>query len=157
MSTPTWYREAVDLHGGRVASGSETREDAFAAMAVLLAAHPEFLAQIGGRDVDKWARQHTPVDLFEGSLFPLLPAYLDVAPRMPFRVADMTLGELESAKVMVMTRTGNVLRGARRHRKVFTDFYNAVKPLMKDGATVAEATARLAAQEPKNAQKPAAA
>jgi hypothetical protein len=157
MSTPAWYREAVALHGERVTSGTETREDMEAAMAALLSAHPEFLAAIGSRAVDKWTRKHAPRDLFESSLFPLLPAYLDVAPRIPFRVADMTLAELESAKVMVMTRTGNVLRGARRHRKVFTDFYNAVKPLMKDGATVAEATARLAAQEPNGARKAAAA
>jgi hypothetical protein len=156
MSTPAWYREAVALHGERTASGSETREEASAAMAVLLAAHPEFLAEIGGRDVAKWTRKHAPVDLFASALFPMIPAYLPVSPTTSARTEDMTYAELEKAKRMVLTRTGNMARTARVQRKAFTEFYNLVRELVKSGMTVGEATARLAAQEPKDARKAAA-
>jgi len=151
MSAPAWYREAVASHGERVASGTEDIADAMAAMAGLLAEHPEFLASIAGRDVRDWTKKHAPVDLFHATLFPLIPAFMTVGVDMKVRTADMTAADLENAKRMVMTRTGNAARAARRQRKAFTEFYNAVCLLVKDGMTVGEATARLAAREPKAA------
>jgi hypothetical protein len=151
MSAPAWYREAVALHGERAAAGTETPEACAAAMAALLAGHPEFLAAIGGRAVDNWVRKHAPVDLFHSALFPLIPAYMTVGIDVKVRTADMTAADLEKAKRMVMTRTGNTMRSARRDRKAFVIFYNAVHDLVKSGMTVGEATARLAAQEPKAA------
>lgn len=157
MSTPAWFREAVALHGERAAAGTETPEAYAAAMAALLAEHPDFLARIGGRAVDNWVKKHAAVDLFHAALFPAIPAYMTVGVDTKVRTADMTAADLENARRMVMTRTGNMARTARQQRKAFVTFYNAVRELVKSGMTVGEATARLAAQEPKAAQKPAAA
>ena len=149
MSKPQWLREAEAEHGMRVRAGTETQAEAADAIAALMIAeHRDYLAGVASKGVGDWVRKHESPDLFQDHLFPLLPAYLDVAPRIPFRVADMTISELEAARVMVMTRTGNVMRGARRHRKVFTDFYNQVKPMLKDhpALTVAEVTPKLTSQ-----------
>jgi hypothetical protein len=138
MKAPAWYREAVASHGERVASGTEDIADAVKAVAAELAGHPEFLASIAGRDVGNWAKKHAPVDLFHAALFPAIPAYMTVAPDLKVRTADMTAADLEKAKRMVMTRTGNAARAARRQRKAFAEFYNAVHLLVKDGMTVGE-------------------
>lgn len=149
--TPVWYREAIALHGERAAAGTETPEAYAAAMAVLLAEHPEFLASIGGRAVDNWVKKHAPVDLFHATLFPAIPAYMSIGVDLKVYTADMTAEDLEKAKRMTMTRTGNTMRSARRDRKAFITFYNAVAELVKSGMTVGQATARLAAQERKAA------
>jgi hypothetical protein len=147
MRAPAWYREAVASYGERVASGTMTQADAALPLAALLAEHPEFLAVIAGRDVGKWARRHEPRTLFDSALFPLIPAYMDIAVDTPARVADMTVDQLDKAYRMTMNRIRNITRPARRQQQAVTKFYNAVRPLMEDGATVAEAVTRLAARE----------
>lgn len=146
MKTPDWYREAVAAHGERVALGTETEDAAAAAMAALLAEHPEFLASIAHRDVTRWAQEHGQGDLFAEALFPAIPALMTVSPDRKMRTADMTLRDLEMAKVMLMVRTRNAERAAQQARREFGKFYKAVKPLLKDGGTVGEATAFLMAK-----------
>lgn len=150
MSKPAWLAQAEADHGARVMAGSETQGEAATALAALYAQHPEYLARLASARIGAWTRRHEVPDLFQASLFPLLPAYLPVAVNVSARVADMDLAALESASRMVMTRTGNVMRGARRQRKAFTDFYNQVQPLLKagpPGMTVSDAVTRLTAQE----------
>lgn len=146
MSAPAWYREAVAAYGERVAAGTVTEAQAGHAIAAILAGHPEFLAAIAGRDVGKWAKAHGQGDLFQEALFPAIPAVMSVSPGVKVRVADMTAADLEKAKVMLTVRTRNAERAAVRERREFGRFYRAVRPLMTDGVTVADAVAQLAAQ-----------
>lgn len=150
-ATPDWYRETVALHGERVALGTETREQAAAAIAAELALHPEFLARIAGRDVTRWTDRHGQGDLLADALFPMIPAFMTVAPGVKARTADMTAGQLDHARAMITARTRNVVKSATSQQREFTRFYKAVRPLMSGGATVTEAIAQLAAQEPKAA------
>ena len=147
MKTPDWYREAVASHGERVALGAETQADAAEAVAALLAGHPEFLASIAGRDVGKWAEKHGQGDLFHEALFPAIPALMTVAPTVKMRTGDMTLRDLEMARVMLTVRTGNSINSAKKERRDFARFYRKVKPLLKDGGTVADVMPLLAAQD----------
>lgn len=146
MRTPAWYREAVAAHGERVATGAEDPAEAAKAVAALLAEHPEFLAAIAGRDVGKWAEQHGQGDLFAAALFPAIPALMTVSPGVKMPTADMTARDLEMAKVMLTVRTRNAEHAAKRERQEFSKFYRAVKPLLADGARVADAVARLASK-----------
>jgi hypothetical protein len=147
MRTPAWYKEAVAAHGERVASGTEDVAAAARAMAELLTGHPEFLASIAGRDVTRWAEKHGQGDLLQDCLFPAIPVLMAVSPGVKARTEDMTAEQLDKAKVMLMTRTRNATKAARQQRRAFTDFYNAVYPLLTGETTVAGALARLAARD----------
>jgi hypothetical protein len=149
MRAPAWYREAVAAHGERAAAGAVTRDAAASAIAALIADHPEFLAAIADRDVGRWVRRHEPRTLLDAALFPLIPAYLDVAVDTPARVADMTIGQLDKAYRIQVNRIRNITRPARRQQQALTKFYNDVRPVMEanPGMTVAEALTHLAARE----------
>lgn len=144
MRTPDWYREAVADHGERVALGTETPAQAAGAVAALLAAHPEFLASIAGRDVGKWAERHGQGDLFHEALFPAIPALMSISPGVKMRTGDMTGRDLEMAKVMLTVRTRNAEQAAKRERREFGRFYRAVRPHLKDGRTIADVLPLLA-------------
>lgn len=144
---PQWLREAEELHGTRVLAGAETPQEASAAVAAQIAAHPEYLAALAASGVGAWTRKHEQRDLFHAELFPYLPAYLDTAPGTPVRVADLDRDGLDKAYRMAVTRSRNVARAARRHRKAVTDFRNRVRPLLADGKTVGEVMPLLEAQE----------
>lgn len=146
MNYPQWYREAVAVLGERVALGKMTKADAARSLGERLAEHPEFLADIAGRDVGKWAEKHGQGDLFAEALFPAIPAMMTVAPTVKMRTGDMTLRDLEMAAVMLRVRTGNSINSAMKERRDFRRFYRAVKPLLKDGGTVAEIMPRLASE-----------
>lgn len=147
MAAPQWYREAVAEHSGKVARGDETQAQAEAALAALMAARPEFLASIAGRDVTRWVERHGEVDLFHEALFPAIPALMTVAPTRKMRTADMGLRDLEMARVMLYVRTKNAEHAAQQARRDFAKFYRAVKPHLKDGATVGDVMPLLAPQE----------
>ena len=147
MKTPDWYREAVASHGERVATGAENPADAAKAVAALLLEHPEFLACIAGRDVEKWAEKHGQGDLIQDGLFPALPVLMTVSPGVKIRTSDMTSLDLEKARVMLMTRTRNMAGAAKRQQNDFIRFYNAVRPHLKDDLTVGQVMPRLAAEK----------
>ena len=148
MSKPQWLREAEELHARRIAAGTETEAEARTAITAAWMEHPEWIESLADRPVAAWARRHEPVDLFQGDLFPLLPAYLHVAVDRPYRVADMTVRELDNAKHVLDTQVRNTMRGARKRKKVFDHFYNTVRPVLEanPGMTVAAATVALASK-----------
>lgn len=147
MKTPPWYREAVARHGAEIAAGTDNGK-AVAAVITAITAHPEFLEDMVGRDLARWVREHeSSGDLFQASLFPLIPASMRVSPRKSVKVARMTAAELDKARRMLLNRTQNAIDGADRERAEFTDFYDQVRPLLKGGLTVSEVLSQLAAQK----------
>ena len=148
MKPPAWYRELIAEHGARVMSGAETQERASAAIATDLAAHPEFLAALAARDVNRWTDRHEQPDLIQSALFENIPAMLPVAVGRPkVRVLDMTRDDLDKARRMVVTRTTNAGRSAYRERRQFLDFYNTVRAQMRDGQTVGDALISLSREK----------
>lgn len=148
MSKPQWLREAEELHGRRIAAGTETEAEARAAIAAAWMEHPEWIEALAYRPVAGWVRRHETPDLFQADLFPLLPAWLHVAVDRPMRVADMTLRELDNAKHVLDNQVRNTMRGARKRKKIFDHFYNEVRPVLEahPGMTVAAATVALASE-----------
>lgn len=145
MNPPAWYRELIAEHGGKVMSGAETQEQASAAIAVALAARPEFLAALAARDVSRWTDRHEQPDLIQAVLFEHIPAMLPVAVGRKARVRDMTKPDLDNARRMIVTRTTNAARSASRQRKEFLAFYNAVIPHLRDGRTVGDVLVAISA------------
>ena len=72
---------------------------------------------------------------------------LPVAVGRKARVLDMTRGELDNARRMVVTRTSNTARSASRQRREFLAFYNAVRPHLRDGLTVGDALISLSREK----------
>lgn len=149
MSKPQWLREAEELHGRRVAAGTETEQEARAGIAASWMEHPEWIEAVAYRPVGRWVRGHEAPDLFQGEMFPLLPAYLHVAVDRPLRVADMTLRDLDNAKSVLDNQVRNTMRGARKRKKAFDHFYGKVRPVLEanPGMTVAAAAVVLASEQ----------
>lgn len=152
MSSPDWYRAAIADHGAKILGAAENKAAATAAVAALIQAHPEFVAELAaamaGRDIARWTREHeSNGDLFQTALFPLMPASMRVAPTRSVKVADMTAEDLKHAKNMLWARTENAINGAKeaakRERDAFTRFYDQVRPLLGGDLTVADALRQL--------------
>jgi hypothetical protein len=148
-NAPEWLKQARAEHGARYLDGSETRAEADAAVAAVILAHPEYLAEQAAvwaaAHVASWVKVNaTSGDLFQSELFPRIPVFMQVSVGRPMRTADMTLAELENARAIVMARTRNSRESADRARKDFTAFYKQVKPHLTDGKTVADALAEIA-------------
>lgn len=148
-NAPEWLKQARAEHGARYLDGSETRAEADAAVAAVILAHPEYLAEQaavwGAAHVASWVKVNASSgDLFQDGLFPRLPVLMQVSVGRKMRTADMTLDDLENAKAMILARTRNAREAADRDKKDFTAFYRLVKPLLADGGTVGDAVADLA-------------
>ncbi len=148
---PEWLKQARAEHGARVIDGTETTAEAEAAVAAVILAHPEYLGEqaavLAKAHVSAWVKVNASSgDLFQAGLFPRLPVLMTVGVDRKMRTADMTLGDLEDAKTMLLARTRNVREAADRDRRDFLAFYKQVKPLLADGGTVGDALADLAAK-----------
>jgi hypothetical protein len=148
---PAWLAEARAEHGARFLAGTETRAEADAALAAVILARPEYLAEqaavAGAAQVAAWVKVNASCgDLFQAALFPRIPALMQVSVGNAMWTAEMTGDDLDNAKAMVLNRTRNVREAADRTRRDFTAFYKQVRPLLKDGKTVADVLAELAAK-----------
>jgi hypothetical protein len=148
---PDWLKEARAEHGARFLAGTETRTEAESAVAALILAHPEYLAEqaavAGAAQVAAWVKANASCgDLFQASLFPHIPALMQVSVGNAKWTAEMTGEDLDNAKAMVLTRARNAREAADRARKDFTAFYKQVRPLLTGDRTVADALADLAAK-----------
>lgn len=148
-NAPEWLKQARADHGARYLAGAETRAEADAAVTAAILAHPEYLAEQaavqGAAHVASWVKVNaTSGDLFQSELF-RVPVLMQVAVGRPMRTADMTAADLDNARAILMARTQNSREAANRDRRDFTAFYKAVRPLLADGRTVADALAEIAA------------
>lgn len=152
---PEWHKAAVADSGGKAAGGKITRAEAFAAVADVVRAHPEYveglIAADAQREVNQWLMGHgSSGDLLQASLFPDLPVRMRVAPNKSVEVAKMTRADLDHARNILIARTQNAMDGAKRageeERTVFAAFYDRVYPLLTDGLTVADVLAKLSAK-----------
>lgn len=155
MKPPQWLAEKMAEQGTRVLHGKRPRADADADIAAAVREHPEFGEQLAVslalRLFGKWIRKNASSgDLFQAEPFPGLPASMLIAPKKPKPVADMTADDLDKARHMLYTRTGNQVSGATKaaeeERKAFDALYDKVRPRLKDGKTVADVLADLAAK-----------
>ena len=151
-NAPEWLKEARAEHGARVVAGTETPADADAAVTAAILAHPEYLAEqaavLARAHVAAWLKVNASSgDLFQASLFPRIPALMQVSVGQKMRTADMTAEDLDKARAMILARTRNAREAADRDRRDFTAFYKRVRPLLNGDRTVADAVADLAAQE----------
>jgi hypothetical protein len=151
VKTPDWYRLAIADHGAKVLAGTEQRAQASAAVAAVLIAHPEHIAELAAtladRDVAAWVREHqSSGDLFQTALFPLLPASMRTTPKRSASVASMTGPDLDNAKAMLWNRTENAKNGAERERAEFAAFYDRIRPLLDGDLTVGDVMPRIAAE-----------
>lgn len=149
---PDWLAEARAVHGARYLARTETRAEAEAAVAAEIIAHPEYLAEQaavhGAAQVAAWVKANASCgDLFQAALFPRIPALMPVSVTNVMWTAEMTGGDLDNAKAMVLTRARNAREAADRQRKDFTHFYKQVRPRLTGGKTVADALAEIAAQD----------
>jgi len=148
---PEWLSEARAAHGARFLAGTETRSEAEAAVAAAILAHPEYLAEqaavAGAAQVAAWVKANASCgDLFQAALFPRIPALMQVSVGNAMWTAEMTGGDLDNARAMVLARTRNAREAADRARKDFTAFYRQVRPLLSGDRTVTEVLAELAAK-----------
>jgi hypothetical protein len=155
MKTPDWYRQAVAEHGAHVLDGTKTRAEASAAVAALIQAHPEHVADLAAgeadRDIARWVRERqSNGDLFQTALFPMLPVSMQTTPSRTAAVSGMTARDLDNARAMLWNRTENQMNGAKdaaeRERSAFDEFYGTVRPLLTGGKTVADVIADLTAK-----------
>lgn len=153
MKPPQWLAEKLAEQGTRVLHGKRPRAEADADIAAVVREHPEFGEQLAVslalRLFGKWIRKNASSgDLFQAEPFPGLPASMLVGVGKPVPVAGMTADDLDKARHMLYTRTGNQVSGATKaaeqERKAFDAFYDKVRPLLKDGRTVADVLADLA-------------
>lgn len=145
MKTPDWYRQAIAEQGALAAAGGDHGK-AVASVIAAISAHPEFLPDMIGRDLGRWVKEHeSSGDLFQASLFPLIPVTMPVTPSKSVKVSQMTGPDLDNARSMLWNRTQNTIDGADRSREAFAVFYDRVRPLLKDGLTVTEVIGQLAA------------
>lgn len=153
MKPPQWLAEKFAEQGTRVLHGKRPRAEADAEIADAVRQHPEFgehlAVALALRLFGKWVRKNASSgDLFLAEPFPGLPASLLVAPKKAVPVADMTAADLDKAKRMLYTRTENAISGAKKaaeqEQAAFDAFYDKVRPLLRDGRTVADALAELA-------------
>jgi len=148
MSKPPWYREAIARHGAELAADGDRHVRAVADVIAVIGEHPEFLEDLVGRDLGRWVREHeSSGDLFQASLFPLIPVTMQVAPARFVKTAAMTAADLDKAQRMLMSRTQNAIDGADRERAEFAGFYEQVRPLLKGDLTVSEVLTQLAAEK----------
>lgn len=155
MKPPQWLAEKLAEQGTRVLHGKRPRAEADASIAEAVREHPEFGEQLAVslalRLFGKWVRKNASSgDLFLAEPFPGLPASLLIAPKKSVPVPEATAEDLDKARHMLYTRTGNQVSGATKaaegERKAFDAFYDKVRPLLKDGKTVADVLADLAAK-----------
>jgi hypothetical protein len=155
VKPPQWLAEKLAEQGTRVLHGKRPRAEADASIAAAVREHPEFGEQLAVslalRLFGKWIRKNASSgDLFLSEPFPGLPTSMLIAPKKPVTVADMTAEDLDKARHMLYARTGNQVSGATKaaeaERKAFDAFYDKVRPLLKDGKTVADVLADLAAK-----------
>jgi hypothetical protein len=150
-NVPEWLKEARAEHGAKFLAGTETRAQAEAAVAALILANPEYLAEqaavAGAAQVAAWVKVNASCgDLFQAALFPRIPALMQVSVGNAMWTAEMTGDDLDNAKAMVLTRTRNVREAADRTRKDFNAFYRQVRPGLTGDRTVADVLADLAAK-----------
>lgn len=155
MKPPQWLAEKMAEQGTRVLHGKRPRAEADADIAATVREHPEFGQQLAVslalRLFGKWIRKNASSgDLFQAEPFPGLPASMLIAPKKAVPVAEMTADDLDKAKRMLHSRTQNQITGAtnaaEKERAVFDAFYDKVRPRLKDGKTVADVLADLAAK-----------
>jgi len=150
-NAPDWLKALRAEHGARVAAGAETLADAEAAVAAAILAHPDYMAEqaaVAARaQVAVWLKANASSgDLYQATLFPEVSAFMYTAVNRKMRTADMTAGDLEKARNMIETRTGNARAAADREWAAFSDFYDKVYPRLGDGRTVADVLPDLAAK-----------
>jgi hypothetical protein len=148
---PEWLRAAVADSGTQVLSGARQQADAAAAVKAAILGRPEFVDELAAvlatAQVAAWIRTHrTSGDLFQAGLFPGIPAVMHTSVGRAMPTADMTAGDLDKAKAMLLARTRNARTSADRQQKDFAHFYRKVRPLLDGGRTVADALADLAAK-----------
>jgi hypothetical protein len=149
---PDWLKTAVADSAVQVLSGGRTEAEATATVAAaIMAGHPEFVgelvATLASAQVSAWVKaRQTSGDLFQAALFPGIPPVMHVNVRDEMATADMTAADLEKAKNMLLARTRNARESADRQQKDFMAFYRKVRPLLKDGKTVADVLPELAAK-----------
>jgi len=148
-NAPEWLKAARAEHGARVVAGTETTAEAEAAVTAVIIANPEYLSEqaavLARAHVAAWVKVNASSgDLFQEGLFPRIPVLMTVSVGRKMRTADMTLGDLEHAKAMILTRIKNVREAADQDRRDFIAFYKQVKPLLAEGGTVGDALADLA-------------
>jgi hypothetical protein len=155
MKPPQWLAEKFAEQGTRVLHGKRPRADADAEIVAAVREHPEFGEQLGIatalRLFGKWVRKNASSgDLFLAEPFPGLPASMLINPKKAVPVAEMTAEDLDKAKHMLYTRTGNQVSGAKKsaeqERKAFDAFYDKIRPLLAGDRTVTDALADLAAK-----------
>ncbi len=155
MKPPQWLAEKLAEQGTRVLHGKRPRAEADADIAAAVREHPEFGEQLAIsaalRMFGRWIRKNASSgDLFLAEPFPGLPASLLIAPKKSVPVPQATAEDLDKARHMLYARTGNQVSGAtkaaERERAAFDAFYDKVRPLLKDGKTVADVLADLAAK-----------
>jgi hypothetical protein len=148
VKKPQWFTEEVAKIGQLVLDGSSSREDAIGVLAARVRAHPEYIADLitadAGRELSAWLKDNAPAASSSPQLplFPELPGRMRVAPTRWAPVASMDASQLDKAKHMLMARTQNAMDGAREaaehERKVFTEFYDQVRPYLHGDLTVAD-------------------
>jgi hypothetical protein len=155
VKPPKWLAEKISEQGMLVLHGKRPRAEADAAVIAATREHPEFgdglVASVTLGLFRKWIRKNASSgDLFLAEPFPGLPASMLINPKKAVPVAEMTAGDLDKAKHMLYTRTGNQVSGAKKsaeqERKAFDAFYDKVRPLLAGDKTVTEALADLAAK-----------
>jgi hypothetical protein len=148
---PDWLKSAVADSAVQVLSGDRTEAEATATVKAAILDRPEFVgelaATLAAKQVSAWVRvNRSSGDLFQAALFPGVPAVMHVNVRDEMATADMTAGDLDKAKAMILARTRNARTSADRQQKDFTAFYKKVRPLLTDGKTVADVLPELAAK-----------
>jgi hypothetical protein len=155
MKPPQWLAEKFAEQGTRVLHGKRPRAEADADVLASVREHPEFgeqlAASVAMRLFGRWIRKNASSgDLFQAEPFPGLPSSMLINPKKAVPVAEMTAEDLDKAKHMLYTRTGNQISGAKKsaeeERKAFDAFYDKVRPLLTGDRTVTEALADLAAK-----------
>jgi hypothetical protein len=148
---PDWLKSAVADQAGQALTGARTEAEATAAVKAAILSNPDFVgelaATLASAQVSAWVRSHrSSGDLFQASLFPGVPAVMHVSVRDEMAIADMTAADLEKAKNMLLARTRNARTSADRQQKDFMALYKKVRPLLKDGLTVADVLPELTAK-----------
>jgi hypothetical protein len=145
-ATPQWLAEKIAELGALVLSGELGRDSAVAALMDAITADRPLTAELAAahasRELGKWLRKQGVQDA-QPSLFPGLPAALDVAPGSFRGQGEMTRHDWEMHLNIAQARRDNAIEGAKAHYAAVLAAYNRMRPLLTDDTiTTAEALRR---------------